>query len=140
MLRLDAHIGHFAPGAEADFIILDPEATPLLARRMRLARTLSEQLQIYMILGDDRAVADTYILGRPCNDAAANHKPRRDDHTLQIRPRGLFARLQTLPCMLRTSCQRGSLEGFRVSAADRPSWIDRRPPKLRASIQWFVAR
>jgi guanine deaminase len=65
MLRLDAHIGHFAPGAEADFIILDPEATPLLARRMRLARTLSEQLQIYMILGDDRAVADTYILGRP---------------------------------------------------------------------------
>jgi hypothetical protein len=31
---------------------------------MRLARTLSEQLQIYMILGDDRAVAGTYILGR----------------------------------------------------------------------------
>jgi guanine deaminase len=65
MLRLDAHIGHFAPGAEADFIVLDPEATPLLARRMALARTLSEQLQIYMILGDDRAVAGTYILGRP---------------------------------------------------------------------------
>jgi guanine deaminase len=64
MLRLDAHIGHFARGAEADFIVLDPEATPLLARRMRLARTLSEQLQIYMILGDDRAVAGTYILGR----------------------------------------------------------------------------
>jgi guanine deaminase len=64
MLRLDAHIGHFARGTEADFIVLDPEATPLLARRMRLARTLSEQLQIYMILGDDRAVAGTYILGR----------------------------------------------------------------------------
>jgi guanine deaminase len=64
MLRLDAHIGHFARGADADFIVLDPEATPLLARRMRLARTLSEQLQIYMILGDDRAVVDTYILGR----------------------------------------------------------------------------
>jgi guanine deaminase len=65
LLRLDAHIGHFAPGAEADFIVLDPDATPLLARRMRLARTLSEQLQIYMILGDERAVAGTYILGRP---------------------------------------------------------------------------
>jgi guanine deaminase len=64
MLRLDAHIGHFAPGTEADFIVLDPEATPLLARRMRLARTLSEQLQLYMILGDDRAIAATYILGR----------------------------------------------------------------------------
>ena len=65
MLGLDAQIGHFAGGTEADFIVLDPEATPLLARRMRLARTLSEQLQLYMILGDDRAVADTYTLGRP---------------------------------------------------------------------------
>jgi guanine deaminase len=65
MLRLDAHVGHFARGTEADFIVLDPEATPLLARRMRLARTLSEQLQLYMILGDERAVAGTYILGQP---------------------------------------------------------------------------
>jgi guanine deaminase len=65
MLRLDAQIGHFAPGTEADFIVLDPEATPLLARRMRQARTLAEQLQLYMILGDDRAVAGTYILGCP---------------------------------------------------------------------------
>jgi guanine deaminase len=64
MLRLDAHIGHFGRGAEADFIVLDHEATPLLARRMRLARTLSEQLQLYMILCDDRAVAGTYIMGR----------------------------------------------------------------------------
>jgi guanine deaminase len=64
MLRLEAQIGHFARGTEADFIVLDPEATPLLARRMRLAGTLSEQLQLYMILGDDRAVADTYTLGR----------------------------------------------------------------------------
>jgi guanine deaminase len=64
MLRLDAHIGHFGRGAEADFVVLDHEATPLLARRMRLARTLSEQLQLYMILGDDRAVAGTYIMGR----------------------------------------------------------------------------
>jgi guanine deaminase len=64
MLRLDAHIGHFAPGTEADFIVLDPEATPLLARRMLQARTLSEQLQLYMILGDERAVAATYTLGR----------------------------------------------------------------------------
>jgi guanine deaminase len=71
MLRLDAHIGHFASGTEADFIVLDPAATPLLARRMRQARSLTEQLQLYMILGDDRAVADTYILGRRCPDGRA---------------------------------------------------------------------
>jgi guanine deaminase len=64
MLRLDDRIGCFAPGLEADFIVLDPKATPLLAWRMRHARTLSEQLQLYAILGDERAVAATYILGR----------------------------------------------------------------------------
>ena len=32
-MQLEGTIGNFAPGAEADFIVLDPEATPLLARR-----------------------------------------------------------------------------------------------------------
>lgn len=64
LLRLDAHIGHFSRGTEADFIVLDPTATPLLARRMREARTLAERLQLYMVLGDERAVAQTYVLGR----------------------------------------------------------------------------
>jgi guanine deaminase len=63
ILGLEAHIGHFAPGTEADFILLDPRATPLLARRMQQARTLSERLLLYMILGDERAVAATYVLG-----------------------------------------------------------------------------
>jgi guanine deaminase len=79
MLRLDAHIGHFGHGAEADFIVLDPEATPLLARRMRLARTLSDQLQLYMILGDERAVAGTYILGRAVQRRAARPHSFRGD-------------------------------------------------------------
>jgi guanine deaminase len=65
MLRLSDRIGRFAPGMEADFIVLDPEATPLLARRMQQSPTLTERLQLYMILGDDRAVASTYILGVP---------------------------------------------------------------------------
>ncbi len=63
LLGLEDRIGHFARGNEADFIVLDPDAVPLLARRMRLARTLAERLQLYMILGDERAVADTYVLG-----------------------------------------------------------------------------
>src|SRR5439155_9727235 len=43
-LRLEERIGSFAPGREADFIVLDPQATPLLSRRMRYARTLEERL------------------------------------------------------------------------------------------------
>jgi len=64
-LRLDDRIGHFARGAEADFIVLDPAATALMARRASQARSLSERLLQIMTLGDDRAVAATYILGEP---------------------------------------------------------------------------
>jgi guanine deaminase len=64
MLGLASKIGRFALGNEADFIVLDPQATPLLARRMADAHTLSERLLLYMILGDERAVGATYILGK----------------------------------------------------------------------------
>lgn len=56
-------IGRLAPGAEADFLVLDLAATPLIDRRMRAARTLKERLFALMILGDDRAVARTYLAG-----------------------------------------------------------------------------
>lgn len=63
-LRLDDRIGSFAPGREADFVVLDPAATPLAARRIARARSLAERLFALMMLGDDRFVAETYVLGR----------------------------------------------------------------------------
>jgi guanine deaminase len=63
-LGLEARIGRFAPGLEADFIVIDPNATPLLARRMSQSQTLTEKLLVLMTLGDDRAIRHTYILGR----------------------------------------------------------------------------
>jgi len=62
-LYLEADIGNFDVGKEADFIVLDPAATPHLARRMGRATTLDEKLFALMILGDDRAVHATHILG-----------------------------------------------------------------------------
>lgn len=62
-LYLDDRIGSFRPGREADFVILDPAATPLLARRSAAATTIGERLFVLMLLGDDRAVAATYLLG-----------------------------------------------------------------------------
>ncbi|WP_332673385.1 guanine deaminase [Aromatoleum sp.] len=64
-LYLDDRIGSFRPGREADFVILDPAATPLLARRSAAAATIAERLFMLMLLGDDRAVAATYVLGEP---------------------------------------------------------------------------
>lgn len=63
-LGLSGRIGTLAAGAEADFIVLDPQATPLMARRTALADSLEELLFALAILGDDRAVAATYAAGR----------------------------------------------------------------------------
>jgi guanine deaminase len=63
-MRLEGTIGSFTPGAEADFIVLDPKATPLLARRSAELESLEELLFALALLGDDRAIAATYSGGR----------------------------------------------------------------------------
>jgi guanine deaminase len=63
-MQLESKIGHFAPGAEADFIVLDPKATPLMARRTQHTDSLEELLFAFALLGDDRSVAATYSAGR----------------------------------------------------------------------------
>jgi guanine deaminase len=63
-LKLDDRIGRLEVGAEADFIVLNLQATPLMARRIGASATLSDVLRILLTLGDDRAIEATYILGR----------------------------------------------------------------------------
>jgi len=63
-LGLDGVTGNFLPGKEADFIVLDPDATPLLSRRMAQAHTLAERLFLWLTLGDDRAIEATHIMGK----------------------------------------------------------------------------
>jgi guanine deaminase len=63
-MQLEGTIGNFAPGTEADFIVLDPQSTPLMARRTQQANNLEELLFAYALLGDDRAVLATYSAGR----------------------------------------------------------------------------
>jgi guanine deaminase len=62
-LYLDDRIGNFAPGKEGDFVVLDLDATPLLARRLRHAASLAERLFALAMLGDDRSVVATYLMG-----------------------------------------------------------------------------
>ena len=62
-LRIDDRVGNLAPGKEADFLVLDLAATPLLARRTASATTIAEKLFVLSILGDDRAIARTYLAG-----------------------------------------------------------------------------
>ncbi len=67
-LKLDDRIGNLTPGKEADFLVLDLAATPLLARRMAGARTLSDKLFALSLLADDRVVERTYLAGRLAHD------------------------------------------------------------------------
>jgi guanine deaminase len=63
-LDLADTIGTLAPRSEADFVVLDPQATPLLARRTARAESLEELLFALALLGDDRAVYETYAAGK----------------------------------------------------------------------------
>ncbi len=62
-LDMDGVIGNFESGREADFVVLDPAATPLLARRLTGWSDPADLLFALMMLGDDRAVAATYVMG-----------------------------------------------------------------------------
>jgi guanine deaminase len=63
LLGLGDRIGALVPGQEADFVVLDAAATPLLARRTA-GQSLAERLFALQILGDDRAIHSTYVAGR----------------------------------------------------------------------------
>jgi guanine deaminase len=63
-LRIDDKVGNLAVGKEADFLVLDPAATPLLARRSAGTKDIAEQLAVFSLLGDDRLIARTYVAGR----------------------------------------------------------------------------
>lgn len=63
-MGLSGTVGNLLPGCEADFIVLNPQATPLLARRTAQAETLTEWLFAMVVLGDDRLVANTVVQGQ----------------------------------------------------------------------------
>jgi len=67
-LALEDRIGNFDIGKEADFIVLNLRSTPLMAYRN--ADTIASSLEeladktfALIMMGDDRAVQATYIMG-----------------------------------------------------------------------------
>jgi guanine deaminase len=60
-LGLDGVVGNLQPGCEADFVVLNPQATPLLARKTAQAGNLDELLFALIVLGDDRLIEKTVI-------------------------------------------------------------------------------
>lgn len=63
-LGLADTLGNFNLGKEADFVVLDPTATPLQQLRYDNSKTLMDKLFVMMTLGDDRSIYRTYVDGR----------------------------------------------------------------------------
>ncbi len=63
-MGLDEHIGNFKTGKEADFIVLDPGGSNIMARRAESTTSIDELLFALIFLGDDRNIAATYLQGQ----------------------------------------------------------------------------
>jgi guanine deaminase len=71
-LGLADRIGTLAVGSEADCVVLDPKATPLLRHRLAAGDgSIEDMLFALMMLGDDRVVRATYVAGRKAHDRGA---------------------------------------------------------------------
>ena len=62
-LGLEGVVGNLQPGCEADCVVIDLQAAPLLGRRVAQARSLEELLFALIVLGDDRATEQVWVDG-----------------------------------------------------------------------------
>ncbi len=64
VLSIDDCLGNFEKGKEADFIVIDLEATELIKERLSVTSKIEEKLFALMMLGDDRLISETHICGK----------------------------------------------------------------------------
>jgi guanine deaminase len=78
-LHLEAELGNFGVGKAADFVVLDLQATPIMALRnpdqARSLEEIADSAFSLIIMGDDRAVQATYIQG----ELAYEREPRQNE-------------------------------------------------------------
>jgi len=70
-MSFDDRIGTLEPGKEADIVVLNSSATPQMALRMETCSSLEQELFLLQTCGDDRAIAETYVMGKPMKSALA---------------------------------------------------------------------
>jgi len=64
VLSLDDRVGSLEVGKEADFLVLDLQATPLLEMRTVHTKSIEDLLAGLIFMGDDRVVRKTFVRGR----------------------------------------------------------------------------
>lgn len=63
-LYLDDKIGNFVTGKEADFVILNYAGAEITRRRLARAEDIAEKLFALIMLGDDRNISATHVMGQ----------------------------------------------------------------------------
>ena len=64
-LGLGGQVGNLAEGMEADLVVIDLASTPAIGQRAARAGDLWEALFPTIMMGDERAVLETWVAGRP---------------------------------------------------------------------------
>jgi guanine deaminase len=62
-MGLGGIVGNLTPGCEADFVVINPQAKPLLARRWAQAASREEALFALIVMGDDRVIEHVHVAG-----------------------------------------------------------------------------
>ncbi len=75
-LSMEDRIGTLDEGTEADIVVLDSSATTAMRLRMAAGATLAQELFLLQTLGDDRAVVETYVAGRPTKADLLEYDPK----------------------------------------------------------------
>lgn len=63
-LGIEQHVGNLRPGSEADFLLIDAKNHPRIHTRIQSCTSVEEELFVYMIMGDERLIARTYVAGK----------------------------------------------------------------------------
>ncbi|MGI6856603.1 guanine deaminase [Mesorhizobium sp. 1B3] len=71
-LSLADRIGTLEPGTDADIAVLDSRATPVMRLRMETVESLAEELFLLQTLGDDRAIREVYVAGKPAKSVISS--------------------------------------------------------------------
>lgn len=70
-LHMEHQIGNLKPGLEADLVVIDLGSTPEIAQRRDRAKDIWEAVFPTIMMGDDRAIQDVWINGKPALSAIA---------------------------------------------------------------------
>jgi len=63
VLSLADSIGTLETGTDADIVVLNAAATPAMALKVDVVKTLVEELFLLQTMGDDRSIVETYVAG-----------------------------------------------------------------------------